>query len=251
MPLEYIEFDENKGNQPEEGIPEIQEGALDSPVGRSKEQNQVEGSFQVLSNAQHAICQPIPQLQHHFQLQQRNNNQPGARVDDVNDSQAPGRVKGLACTDDFGTGSNGRIRLFAAGQYTTLINFGAANDWRHFGVVYDPLNGTAADGGSWSLYVDNVFHASLSDSSDLSSVTQFDFQLGDSTFNNAPLQGGNLDELLIYNRVWTDFSNGIIPEPQSMALLCAGSLMALAYRRHLGARRRRQREQARMIGGTS
>jgi hypothetical protein len=112
--------------------------------------------------------------------------------------------------DDYGVKSNGRLRLEAPGlmegDKPPMVEFGPHAIWRHVAVVYDPKNQAADDGGAWSLYLDGTLVGSIEDPNDLSKSHQFTLRVGGNTFNNGQLQGVQLDEFLITNRVLTDFS---------------------------------------------
>jgi autotransporter-associated beta strand protein len=114
-------------------------------------------------------------------------------------------------TDDFGAGKNGRLVMLAPGKNgggkQPMADFGSLDDWRHVAVVFDPVNATAEDGGTWSFYLDNELVGSINDTSDLSATVSFPLRIGGNVFNNGPLQGGCIDELLLSNRVITDFSH--------------------------------------------
>jgi len=113
-------------------------------------------------------------------------------------------------TDNYGTRNNGRLLFEAAGTNVydkpPIVDFGADNEWRHLAVVYDPVNATAEDGGTWSFYLDGELVSTTEDKTDLSAKTSFPLRVGGNVFNNGPLQGGCIDEFLISNRVITDFS---------------------------------------------
>lgn len=112
--------------------------------------------------------------------------------------------------DDYGPDNNGRFQLQAPGLLTgdpaPLADFGSTIVWRHVAVVYKPENGSAKNGGTWTLLLDGVPAGSVTDPNDLSATTSFTLRVGGNTFDNGPMQGGQLDEFLITNRVLTDFS---------------------------------------------
>jgi hypothetical protein len=112
--------------------------------------------------------------------------------------------------DDYGVKSNGRLRLEAPGlqegQKPPVVDFGPHSNWRHVAVVYDPKNASADDGGTWSLYLDGNLVGSIEDTNDLAKFNKFTLRVGGNTFNNGQLQGGQLDEFFITNRILTDFS---------------------------------------------
>jgi hypothetical protein len=135
-------------------------------------------------------------------------------------------------TDDFGTGSGGRLRLTGNFTQGDLVNFGTEGVWRHIGVVYDPLDGNASNGGEWRMYLNNALVSTVIDSGDLGSDTSFTLRVANNTFNNGALTGGNIDEFFISNRLITDFSTAAIPEPGTLALVAiAGLSMLLTFRR--------------------
>jgi hypothetical protein len=112
--------------------------------------------------------------------------------------------------DDYGSNNNGRLQLqapgLAAGDPAPMADFGTENAWRHVAVVYKPRNQSAKEGGTWTLLLDGTPAGSVNDPNDLSERTGFALRIGGNTFDNGPMQGGQLDEFLITNRVLTDFS---------------------------------------------
>jgi len=114
-------------------------------------------------------------------------------------------------TDDFGPGANGRIRLIAPGctedSPSILADSGAEPRWRHVAVVYDPLDANASNGGKWTLFLDGTEVGASEDPDDLSQDTNLRVRIGGNVWNNAPLQGVDLDEFLVANKVITDFEN--------------------------------------------
>ncbi len=111
-------------------------------------------------------------------------------------------------SDAFGSAGLGRMRLTGGGggTATNLVDFGPTSVWRHLAVVYDPLNGSTADGGRWRFYLDNSEVSTVDDPNNYSAVSSFDFKVGDSVFNNTRLQLGAIDEVLVENQVLIDFS---------------------------------------------
>ena len=133
-------------------------------------------------------------------------------------------------TDNAGTGTGGRLRLRnnANGE---LVDFGGEGTWRHIGVVYDPLNSDASDGGQWRFYLNNSLVDTLAESTDLGSLTSFTVRIGDNVGGTSTLTGGNIDEFLISNRMITDFSTAVIPEPSTLILIGLAGLAGLAVLR--------------------
>ena len=62
VPLEDIEFDEDKCDQPQERIPEIQEAALESPICRTEKQDDVKESLGIFKGKHQLVGQLVLQL---------------------------------------------------------------------------------------------------------------------------------------------------------------------------------------------
>lgn len=113
-------------------------------------------------------------------------------------------------TDAYGPKNNGRLLLQAPGlqegEKPPMVDFGPRNEWRHIAVVYEPIQGATEHGGTWTLFLDGNQVGSISDPTDYTSKNNFGLRVGGNVFNNGPLQGGQLDEFLITNRILKDFS---------------------------------------------
>src|SRR5690606_39964721 len=75
-PLEHVEFDEHERDQPEEGIPEIDEIALDAPVDGREEQDRVKDILAHIAQAQGEAFETIVLLQAHVNLEQQYDKEP-------------------------------------------------------------------------------------------------------------------------------------------------------------------------------
>ena len=60
LPLKDIQFDEDKGNQPQERIPEIHEVAFDSPKNGRQEQGGIENNLAQVADAQCRADKKLP-----------------------------------------------------------------------------------------------------------------------------------------------------------------------------------------------
>ncbi|MBU0677766.1 MAG: IPTL-CTERM sorting domain-containing protein [Verrucomicrobia bacterium] len=142
-------------------------------------------------------------------------------------------------TDDFGPSYYGRIRLFASPDWSSLYSIGGEGVWKHIAVVYDPVDGDSSNGGNFYLYLDTALLETVASANDYSGVSQFNFKFGDNTFANSPLQGADLDELLIENAVITDFSQPYHPVniptlSEWGMIILTGLVLLVAARRLLG-----------------
>ncbi|MBU0678630.1 MAG: LamG domain-containing protein [Verrucomicrobia bacterium] len=115
-------------------------------------------------------------------------------------------------TDIFGTGANGRLRMFAGSVQSSFANFGADHTWAHVGAVYDPLDGDASNGGEWTFYFNNTAVSNWADANNYSSLSQFNCRLMSDIFSTSGTSA-DYDEFLIQNMVITNFStaNGAVP----------------------------------------
>lgn len=113
-------------------------------------------------------------------------------------------------TDVFGTASNGRLNFTdtqgpGADLNTGNVNYGSNHVWRHIAMVYD-AGGNAADGGTWSFYLDNVQTGTvIAVTQDLSTVSTFDIRFMSGIFSTNGMSA-DFDEILVENSVLTDFS---------------------------------------------
>ena len=103
MPLEDVQLDKDESHQPQEGVPEVQKASFEAPVSSCNKQNQVQESFQEFTHTQQLVTQTVSQLHPDFDFQKQHNQKPGARIDDINHRQAPGRVQCLTAPDNFRT----------------------------------------------------------------------------------------------------------------------------------------------------
>jgi hypothetical protein len=116
----------------------------------------------------------------------------------------------VSVSDFGGSGIEARISLTVAGASpgnTTLTAIDA--NWHHVAVVYNPLDGSSANGGEWRFYLDNVqIGGSLADAKNISPSTQFTLGIGRQPFNNTDRLGGaDFDEVIVVNQTMTSFSN--------------------------------------------
>jgi hypothetical protein len=113
-------------------------------------------------------------------------------------------------TDVFGAGNNGRLNFTdengaLPNSSTGNADYGTNHVWRHVAVVYDAL-GSAADGGVWELYLDNVkVGVTATNVQDLSTANNFTIRFMSNLFNTNG-SFADFDEILIENAALSDFS---------------------------------------------
>ena len=89
MPLEDVQLDEHEGQQPEEGVPEVQEIADETPVQRSAQQHGVDERLQRRTEAQQHAAERVAHLQPHLGFQQQHDEDPGRRIHHVEQREMP------------------------------------------------------------------------------------------------------------------------------------------------------------------
>ena len=101
MPLKNIELDENEGDQPQKGIPEIEEGSVDAPIGGADKLDRVEESLGYFGDQHQVVGELVLEIKPDFGLQQHDDNQPGACVDDIHDGQAQSGLQTSGSADNL------------------------------------------------------------------------------------------------------------------------------------------------------
>lgn len=138
--------------------------------------------------------------------------------------EGPGATPRASLTSD---NFNPRLRLEVSGSNSGLVGLNSEGVWRNIAAIYDPLNGDSSDGGTWTMYFDGLAVGSVvNDSTDFSGVSEFNFRVGNSVFNNAAMTGADIDEVLVQNGVITSFLDGYnnvaVPEPATLVLVMMG-----------------------------
>ena len=87
-PVEHIQFDEHKGDEPQECVPEIDEITFPAPVGGCEKQERVQDVLARRTDFQRVALEEIAFLQANIDFQHQYNDKPDSRIDDVDPCQS-------------------------------------------------------------------------------------------------------------------------------------------------------------------
>ena len=104
LPFEHVHLDEDKGEQPQGGIPEIEQVAGKTPVDRTAEKYGIEHELDQLGGAHDPIGKIAAQLQAHLHLQHDHHQYPVRGIDEIHPRQPLRRAQRLAVGEDAEVG---------------------------------------------------------------------------------------------------------------------------------------------------